>query len=212
MNIFINRPNLIVRSLDNTKRFYRFLDPGWYLYRKVVLETNIVNKFNDEFIELVYVTLVAWNMNSRGAKLADFNVFKTSLLSFKDNFINLSNFKLEELSSTMFDDLLNNDLLKLFFGLELVANNKPKLVTYSKTFHFFLPNLFVPIDRKYTLNYFNGHTNIPKSIEKQFDLFKHLHQNFRKFSNEVSLNEYLDQTWNANIPKTIDNIIIGYQL
>jgi len=69
LNIFLEENGLLDKSLKEVKDNYRPLDPGWYLYRKICLEKDINKKFEDEFIELVYVTLSAWNMNSRGAKL-----------------------------------------------------------------------------------------------------------------------------------------------
>lgn len=99
----------------------------------------------------------------------------------------------------------------MFFQMELVHPGKPRLVTYSKTFHFFLPKLFVPIDRKYTLSYFYGNGMVPGSLERQFKRFSELHQEFRRFATNVALVQAVDNSWNGNIPKVIDNIIIGYQ-
>ncbi|MCL4538379.1 MAG: hypothetical protein M1469_09290 [Bacteroidetes bacterium] len=197
--------------MTKTKRLYRQYDPGWYLYRKLASEVDIEAKFRDDFIELVYVTLVAWNMNSRGARLSNWNTFKQSLYAQRDHFINLASFRLEQLSEAVMKDLFSEDVRELFFNLILVSDSKPRLVTCSKTLHFFLPNLFVPIDRKYTLSYFHKSTSVPASIEKQYDKFSNIQEECRRFANRVSLDEFADSIWNANIPKTIDNIIIGYQ-
>lgn len=80
---------LLKRSLANTQRFYRLYDPGWYLYRQVVSEENVSHKFSNKFIELIYVTLTAWNMNSRGAWLAEFEAFRDSLKRHRRAFISL---------------------------------------------------------------------------------------------------------------------------
>jgi hypothetical protein len=39
---------------------------------------------SDEYIELMYVILVAWGMNSRGAQLNAFDSFRATLLENKD--------------------------------------------------------------------------------------------------------------------------------
>jgi hypothetical protein len=207
---FIQNRERIVESLEQTKMFYRQYDPGWYLYRKIVSESEISAKFSKPFIELIYVTLAAWNMNSRGAKLADWDTFRSSIVQHKRLFVELANHRIDRLSEKQLEDLLKSNIKKLFFNLTLVAEAKPRLVTYSKTIHFMLPKLLVPIDRKYTLNYFYKHGNVPRSIERQFELFCEIQMEFRRFCAKVPLGQFRDRIWNANIPKTMDNIIIGY--
>ena len=107
----------ISKYLTEVRENYRPFDPGWYLYNKLLSENE---KFKDEFIELVYVTLSAWNMNSRGAKLSEFSIFKKSILNNKDKLQNLSQLKIEKLSEVQFNSVLQ-DLELLFNNLTLVA-------------------------------------------------------------------------------------------
>lgn len=200
----------IAKSLEETKNNYRPYDPGNYLYR-ILLKNYADNKsFSEENIELIYVTLSAWNMNSRGAKLSDFIDFKKSLLLHKKEIETLKNVKLGEMNE---EDALQiyPKIKQLFHELNLVQRGKPKLVTFSKTMHFLLPNLIMPIDRTYTLNFFFGHTNLNKDEEKQLQI---LWEIVKATNNYAKNNKYLlkfeDKTWNVNIPKIIDNIIIGY--
>lgn len=208
---FIKNPDLITRALEKTSKEYRPLDPGWYLYRQVCQEMDLSRRFNDEFIELVYVTLAAWNMNSRGAKLANWDEFRSSVLAFRESFQRLESFELNKVGEDVLANLLDKYVRVMFVQMELVYPGKPRLVTYSKAFHFFLPKLFVPIDRKYTLTYFYGNDMVPDSLERQFKRFSELHQEFRRFASSVPLEHVLDDSWNGNIPKVIDNIIIGHQ-
>jgi len=206
-----------LKALQKTKKEYRPLDPGWYLYRQVLSIKNIDNKFKKSYIELIYVTLAAWNMNSRGAKLSNFNKFYSSILKNKKAIISLSRYSLQDLSTNQ----LNNNVLpileKLFYDLNLVGNSKngnekPRLVTFSKTLHFLLPKLVPPIDRKYTLNFFYGNVSINKKLSLQFKKFKEIFNEFHKFSKLIK--DYKiekDGYWNSTIPKIIDNFIIGYQ-
>jgi len=205
IDLFIKNPRLIKKALNKTRKKYRRYDPGWYLYRKL-LQYNIKNKFNNKFIELVYVTLSTWNMNSRGAKLQKFRLFKKSIIKNKKIFLDLSHNKL----SRILDKNVQSNLKDLFSGLNLVANGKPRLVTYSKTMHFFLPKLIVPIDRKYTMRFFYGNTNVPSSIENQFKRFCEIEKQYTILSKSINLNKFKDRLWNSTIPKILDNMIIGY--
>ena len=206
LNIFIEDPNLLQRALQETRESYRPLDPGWYLYKKL-LKYDIQNKFSNDFIELVYVTLSAWNMNSRGAKLQEYDQFKNSIVNCRNVIEGLNEYSIENISEQNIIDRL----YELFSCLNLVADNKPKLVTYSKAFHFFMPNLVGPIDRKYTLQFFYGHTNVPKRTEKQFDKFIEIEKQYSNLISSVDLHQYIDNNLNSKYPKIVDNIIIGYQ-
>ena len=110
-----------------------------------------------------------------------------------------------------FEAILNNEIRSLFFdGLKFVASGKPKLVTYSKALHFFIPNLIAPIDRRYTLNYFFGNTSVPKTDFQQFEKFILVQKTFQDFSRQNNLSRYKNGYWNSSVPKILDNMIIGY--
>lgn len=191
--------------LQETDTGYRKLDPGSYLY-DMVLEYKYDDKFCHKFIELVYVTLAAWNMNSRGAKLSEYTDFENTILENKESFDSLRNSQIKDLNETDYEILRY-----LFLNLKLVASKTP-LVTFSKAMHFFLPETIGPIDRQYTLNFYKGNTNIPNEIDKQFKLFKNIHQMYTDFAANVELSQYIQTVgWNRSEPKVIDNIIIGYQ-
>ena len=200
-----NQTKVIKNSLQVTKLKYRPLDPGSYLY-DLILKYKYKNKFTEDFIKLVYVTLSAWNMNSRGAKLNDYKVFKSSIIKNKKYFDILQKEKIHHLNREQ-----NIEALSMLFNkIRLVYLDKPPLVTFSKTMHFFLPDLIVPIDRKYTLNYFYKNITIPKDNDKQFKMFIEIQEEYSLFANEHDLSKYIDSIWNRNIPKIMDNMVIGY--
>ena len=189
--------------LNHTKESYRPYDPGSYLYKKI-WDYRFEDKFKKEFIELVYVTLSAWNMNSRQARLSSFPDFMKSILKHEDDFRKLKNLDITKLYG-------HKDVFeKLFKGLELVKTKSP-LVTFSKTLHFFLPNLIAPIDRKYTIRFFYGNNNdkVFKTPERQFEVFWKIETIFSEFAQRKNLNKYLDNHWNRSIPKILDNAVIG---
>lgn len=196
---------LLKKSLDETRSYYRPLDPGFYLYNQI-LKVDIDEKFSDENIELIYVTLVAWNMNSRGAKLQEYQMFKQSIQNQKKAILNIKDFTIRDIQK----ESIFSKLHDLFFSLDLVAKSKPALVTFTKTMHFLLPKLIVPIDRKYTLMYFYENVNIPTEHEKQFKIIKEIETEYSKFVAKVDLHQYIDEKWNTTEAKVMDNMIIGF--
>jgi len=197
--------NLLEKTLAITEEKYRRYDPGWYLYR-LISRYDDKDKYSHEFIELVYVTLSAWNMNSRGAKLNEFDMFKKSIINNK---ILLEYFTDKSINDVVNIDIQNN-LKELFFKLKLVYRNKPLLVTFSKFLHFYFPKLIVPIDRTYTCKYFYGNTSIPSKLEGQFEKFIQIEKEFSEFSKRHYLKKYLTKDWNLCETKVMDNMIIGY--
>ena len=194
----------ISAALTEVKEYYRTGTAAFYLYQQIVT-FSLKDKFNHDFLKLLYATLDAWNMNSRGAKLADFDTFRESVSAQKNSFMDLKDHTIEQLSENDFEVLK-----KLFSNLSLTQAKKPPLVTFAKTMHFMLPELIAPMDRKYTLNFFFKNTNVPNNHEKQFEIFKSVQTCFASFAKAFKLSKYVEnETWNANIPKVIDNIIVG---
>ncbi len=203
INEFFNL-DVLNTNLKKTRNDYRPYDAGWYLYREI-LRTEFKDKFCQEFCELLYATLSAWNMNSRGAKF--FSKFKNSIVTNEIALENLKGINLSEINTTP----TRSNLLFLYDNLDLVAETKPKLVTFAKTLHFLLPDLVCPIDRTYTLNYFYNNTNVPSNGENQFNRFWAIENEFSRFALHVDLVKFInDDNGDFNIPKIIDNAIIGY--
>ncbi|MCL2718782.1 MAG: hypothetical protein FWE14_08405 [Lachnospiraceae bacterium] len=203
--IVFNDKRIFSASLEKTAKEYRLYDPGWYLYQKIINYGG--NKITSEFVKLVYVTLCAWNMNGRGAKLSEYDDFEKSIFAHGHALQQLE----EQDVRYLYESIHIQDQLKeLFFNLNLVAAGKPILVTASKMLHFFMPNLIVPIDRKYTLSFFNGNTNVPPKIESQFQMFLEIQKEFSQFTRTYDLSLYKDERWNLTIPKVMDNMIIGF--
>jgi len=79
----------IVRTIKNRiseiNKRYR-TGPDLYFYKKIFqlrseaanIDSFLISDYN---IEMLYATLVAWDMNSRGAKMKYFDDFKKNILS-----------------------------------------------------------------------------------------------------------------------------------
>ena len=58
----------------------------------------------ERYMELIYTTLVSWDMNSRGAKMKYFDDFKSSILENRQRFIQLEEYRLEKLTGGKFGE------------------------------------------------------------------------------------------------------------
>lgn len=192
--------------LNFTKNEYRTYDPGQFLYKLLGKYTN-EQKFTGDFIELVYTTLVSWNMNQRGAKLSDFEMFKKSLIEHQSQLKELFDVKMNNIGNV---DSVLQKARHLFGSLNFVAEGKPKLVTFSKAMHFINPQLFMPIDRRYTLTFFYNNTYVPESDDSQFQIYWDIFEEFRLFAINNDLTKNIDDSWNRSVPKIIDNLIIAH--
>lgn len=178
--------------------------PDLYFYRRAMNIRGISNSIelflgDDYHIEILYATLVSWDMNSRGAKMKYFDKFKGNILSCLDLFKKIERF---ERSGTTDITELESILRNTYENLNLMKTGG-KLVSNSKLFHFLFPNLLMPMDRANTLSYFYGNTG--ESLNKYIEIIK--------FSLEIinmpeNWENYLDDGWNSTVPKMIDNAII----
>jgi hypothetical protein len=173
--------------------------PSLYFYKRAIQlrqKSKNIKAFlkNDYNLEILYATLVSWDMNSRGAKMKEFTAFKKSLLDC------IPEFEIIEENTDM--NTIFQILEKTFEKLH-VMEGKSKLVSNSKMLHFLFPHLFMPMDGKNTLYYFYNNTN--ESVKKYISIIK--------FSNEImkesiDWNSYLNNGWNTTPPKIIDNAIL----
>jgi len=95
-------------------------------------------------IEMLYATLVSWDMNGRGAKMKDYADFRNNLQG------NVNAFQAVEVAANGFSwanrGAVVQALSSLYDQLMLMKTNG-KLVSNSKTLHFVFPTLCPPMDR-----------------------------------------------------------------
>jgi hypothetical protein len=215
LNVLIANQGILEDTIEKTKRDYRPFDPGQYLYNLLMDKREHLDVFTDEYIELLYTTLIAWNLNSRSSRLVDMETFKRTIKASLNKIISLKDYRIEDLTDNEKAKVL--EILQQLFKEMKLSQTKAKLIIFSKTMHFLLPNLVVPIDRKFALNFFYGDITIPlssdakKNDEAQFEIFKELFEMFMLFAKRPDLNKYLDKKWNRNVPRLIENIIISFK-
>jgi hypothetical protein len=189
-----------------------------YLYYREIIDKHIKNKDinilldKDDFYELIHKTLKSWNMNQRGAKLKSIEEIKNSILSFKKEIIELYEYNIEELSEIELNDVLEK-LKFLFINLKPMKSNR-QIVGTSKLLHFLIPNLVMPIDGKFTMQFFYGHNKYRSEINAEFkdfeDIFIKFYKMIKKFN--IQKKDVDNNSWKASVPKIIDDAIIGLLL
>lgn len=205
-----NKVNLLIEQapkLINKFNEWNRKGPDLYFYKKLmeIRKNKELEKLikNTNFIEIVYATLVSFNMNTRSAKMKYFDEFYENVKNCKDEFVELSEFKLENLSKEDLE-MCKNKLSELFERLDLMSS-KAKIVSRSKLMHFLLPELVIPIDRRHTLHFFYGNMNEFKPEVKFIQIF----ECSWIIATQTNLSIFLDNNWNQTIPKVIDNAIIA---
>lgn len=213
---FFKDSNEINNCLKKVEDEYRPNSAANYLYNLILkehIDNKCINIKNRCFIDLIWATLDAWNMNSRSAKLADIEDFKKNLIDnteATEAIESLKKYSIEDLSEKNDKSKGIFVQLKTLFNMLKLTDTDTKLVTFSKTMHFLLPNLIVPIDRKYTLKFFE--LNINNAKDEEFDHFTNIESTFGLFASEVNLDDFVSKNskWCKYKTKIIDNIIIGY--
>ncbi len=201
--------------VDVCNEKYRKHNPSTYLYRKIIEKhrsSGDISKLisEDEFVDLIYMTLISWNMNQRAAEMKRYDDFKISINNLSSVLERLYKYKLHEMSGNDIKDVIE-DLKEVFKGLDMMKS-KSKIVGVSKTMHFLLPDLVMPIDRKYTMNFFYGNNRYKQIIDKEFKDFEKLFREFHRISKVLNLTDedVNGKNWNTSVPKLIDNAIIGH--
>ena len=137
-----------------------FSGPSQYFYMNKIISVtekgDYDTVFTQDFIEFVYATLASWGMHrmgpdNKGAKMNDFNSFKGCIMQSKDKVLKLRNL---EIGKVEVDNAIAdiNELYRSFWPL---MKSNSKLVATSKVMHFLLPHLIPPMDREYTMKFFN---------------------------------------------------------
>lgn len=103
------------------------------------------------FLKSLYATLQAWGIGSRESKIRPYEAFAAELRRHQRS--------IEALEAASIDDeqldvlKVSEELWALLGGL-MIVENKAKVVSGTKALHHILPNLVVPMDRKYTQVFF----------------------------------------------------------
>ncbi|HQI05217.1 MAG TPA: hypothetical protein PL195_08140 [bacterium] len=197
---------VISSKISEINRLYRG-GPSSYFYHRIIdlrKQNHSVYDFifSDTCVEILYATLTAWDMDSRGAKMKDFNDFKGNLKE------NIDKFKKVEVLSKEFTwknrDKVISALSNLYEHTALMKTNG-RLVSNSKALHFIFPDLCPPMDRSNTINWLYNES-ISESPKRFLEILNFTYDVLNKINNPK---QYLEKNgWNSSLTKLVDNAII----
>jgi len=155
---------------------------------------------SDTCIEIIYATLVSWDMNSRGAKLKDYVDFKSALQG------NTAAFQTVEAAAAAFTWTSRGGVVQsisaLYNPLALMKTSG-KLVSNAKCLHYIFPDLCLPMDRTNTLQKLYGNTY--ESAARFLDVLEFGYDVLAGIQNPQ---QYAHGSWNTCPTKLVDNAII----
>ena len=190
-------------NISQTNDVYRS-GPDLYFYKRSMYlrkKSNNISDFlkNDYNLEILYATLVSWDMNSRAAKMKYFDEFKNNILSCLNQFEQLE--KYENDGNSNIEEMI--DILGIIYTNLNLMKTASQLVSNSKLLHFLFPNMLMPMDRRNTLNYLYGNTS--ESPNKYIEIIR---LSYEIMNEHEYFETYMDDGWNTSVPKLIDNAII----
>lgn len=193
----------IQNGISEINNIYR-KGPSLYFYHRILevwKKRNDLNSFfQDNYnFELLYAALVSWDMNSRGAKMKDFDDFCANILSCReildvlDDFANRGEYQFDQVIQPLEEAYKSLSIMK----------TRARLVSNSKLLHFLFPDMLMPMDGKNTLQLFYGNTN-----ESMGKYLKIIELSFEIMACPLEWENYTDSGWNTTKPKIIDNAIL----
>lgn len=210
----LNNLLLYAEKCDNA---YRKSSKSLRLYKEILSAHKSYGikglVLDSDFHNLIYRTLISWDMNNRRAKLVDFNCFSSGIKAMSTLICDLASYSMAELDN---EDVVDIGLkIKDLFSQLKVMRSKSQIVGCSKALHFLLPQLIMPVDGKFTLNFLYGYRKYYDDTENEVRIFLEVFHAFRSLASILGIHEK-DQvcasSWNTTVPKIIDNAIIGYTL
>lgn len=218
-----NKCNILIQNLGGKNGYYAkslnvaklFGEPAVYFHQKA-LEWQQKDFLGDRHLEYIYATLTAWGMQrpgTRGATMPAFNDFKNSILAekVKMRLLEWKDLRIETIDCVTFNDILS-DLTDVCFSIEATTCANTKIVSSSKTLAHILPNLVCPIDKRYTLSFFDAHLGNIEDERKFFEEVMETMWNF--YHNPQVLNAipfpHLSTPFFESYPKIFDNLVIAY--
>ena len=157
------------------------------------------------FVEMLYDTLRAWGVGSRGSILVPLAEFGLRLRSWSATLEPLEPLRIDA------DDLdvkrAIGSIWRAVESISVVRNNAP-LVAGSKTLHHLLPDLVPPMDRAYTQTFFGWHN--PQFQYDQANCFRLAYTALASVAQRVKASEHVgNHPWHSSVSKVLDNGLVG---
>lgn len=193
-------------------------------YRNLIqrlLQVRTIQEYGNLLSDRAYIIdayeslRIEFGMGKRSAKLVEYNIFVDSIQKHKVQLSKLHHYDITQMVNSSELASVKAILKELFYELEVVPekeSNTPKLVAVTKTLHFLLPSLVMPVDRESVQKFLYLKDKTPSSVDKQFDLFMDVFDQYIALSQKLNLrsNNGDGNWWNMSVPKRIDNAIAGF--
>jgi len=177
---------------------------------------------DEQYFQYLYATLTAWDLHwpgPKGPKLQEYEKFKKSARGLFNGLSDLLPCKLLTISRAE-AERIGERLGSAIAQHEGLSGTHARLVVNSKAVHHFLPDLSVPVDRRYVLKCFRGVTDIARSQEKPAftGVFLHYHAIAHFGDNAAVIENALSRSktqgglarWHTSQTKVLDNAVIAY--
>lgn len=194
--------NTRIASINNDQ--YR-KGPSLYFYRRILdlrKQHRCISSFMscDYCLEILYATLASWDMNTRGAKMKEFDDFCFNLRKALPELTVIED-AIPSFTTENYQTVLQA-LSNAYDAIHLMKGNA-KLVSISKCLHFLFPDVCMPMDKKNTLKKMYGNEGESKLKYRELTEFA-----YDTISRADDPSRHIDELWNACVMKMVDNAII----
>lgn len=210
----------VTRVLRNAGSYHRqyyavktFGGPSLHFHRRALgLDGRVPVK---GMPELIYGVLASWGMHRMGkggSKMLPFETFEASVHAIAADIA-----KAKRIAPAAMRDA-NWSLLETIFKGIRVMKSKTSIVGNSKVLAHLLPHAVAPVDREYTLKFLFQSGNITNHLDKEWLLFRKIHEEFfYPIANDAVFQKQATKwignqskwPWDTSPLKVIDNLVIG---
>jgi len=214
--------NELIKNFDSSLRYFEqadvFGEPEQYAShaRTISLRRELGSASaaleSDAFIDNVRHTLHWWDCDTRVSVLADQEMFRAELRRCERIVTSLESTCIDSVTESTIDQIWRLiRFINITLDRKTLQPTKSKLVCASKAFHHLLPELVVPIDRKYTGFFLLREPPMfqPPHEERTFRLAL---QAFAAIAKATHPEQYIGRhRWHTSRTKVIDNAIVGFR-
>lgn len=194
-----------------------FGGPSAHFHQRAIAECR-AHFLSNEHIEMVYATLVAWGMHRTGkggAKMPMYSDFHNSIIGVSQILQKYKNTRIESISASNIGQVIA-DLSDICFGPNAIkgSTTNSKFVSASKILAHILPNLVPPMDRQYTIRFFNKRKyNCSLSIKDEQQFFEDTMRCMWEFYQDSqilrTMQPFVQSSSACSLPKLFDDLIIA---
>lgn len=210
----------VTQVLENADRYHRqyyavktFGGPSLHFHRRALMLEGRMSSAAQS--ELIYGVLASWGMHRMGkggAKMLPFDKFQTSVQAVTAMVTRARRITPGAVSGEDW-----NILQSIFKAIRVMAS-ETSIVGNSKVMAHLIPNAVAPVDREYTLKFLFRNGNITNDLDKEWLLFRKIHEEFfYPIANDPTFRSMAAQwiadqckwPWDTSILKVVDNLVIG---